>query len=396
VLVALACMLAGATAASAALTARPLGLRLGRTLAGVAPGASGALALDLATGDVVYSRSAALPLAPASTEKLLVTYAALQRLGPSFEIVTIVLGEGRQVGREWRGDLVLQGHGDPTLSSAGLRALARQLSALGIARVTGAIVGDEGYFDTRRTAPGWKASFAMDESPPLSALAVDGDVYHGRLGREPALAAAARFHELLLRAGIRVAKPPRVREATLGAIPLASIASPPLAEVLRGMDVESDNFAAELLLKLLGAVTRGSGTTAAGALVVRETLAQGGLPLDGVRVVDGSGLSLLDRITARTLVGVLRALWEEPALRPVLLAALPVAGRSGTLRHRLRLPAVRGAVRAKTGTTEESSALAGFVRGRFVFAIVQNGSPVPRKAARAAQDRFVALLAFET
>jgi D-alanyl-D-alanine carboxypeptidase/D-alanyl-D-alanine-endopeptidase (penicillin-binding protein 4) len=359
----------------------------------VAPRSSAALAVDLATGEVVYSRAAALPLAPASTEKLLVTYAALRRLGPSYEIPTLVLGEGRQVGREWRGDIVLQGHGDPTLSSAGLRALARQVRARGVARVTGAVVGDESWFDTRRTAPGWKPSFLLEESPPLSALAVDGDVYHGRVGRDPALAAAARFQEVLLAAGVAVAKAPRVREANVGAVPLASVASPPLADVLRGMDVVSDNFAAELLLKVLGAVTRGSGTTAAGARTVRETLADDGLPLEGVRVADGSGLSRLDRVTASTLVAVLRSLWEEPTLRPVLLHALPVAGRTGTLRHRLRLPSVRGAVRAKTGTTSQASALAGFVRGRFVFAVLQNGSPVPRTAARAAQDRFVALLA---
>ena len=66
---------------------------------------------------------------------------------------------------------------------------------------------------------------------------------------------------------------------------------------------------------------------------------------------------------------------------------------SGTLRHRLRLPSVRGAVRAKTGTTNEASALAGFVRGRFVFAVLQNGRPLSYWWARVAQDRFVTALA---
>src|SRR5207248_1326736 len=86
------------------------------------------------------------------------------------------------------------------------------------------------------------------------------------------------------------------------------------ARALRRMDVRSDNFAAELLLKLLGRVAHGRGTTAAGTLAVREALAEGGVPLDGLRMVDGSGLSLLDRVTARTLVGVLRALWDERSL----------------------------------------------------------------------------------
>ena len=85
-----------------------------------------ALAVELGTGRAVFTRKSSTPVAPASTEKLPVTYAALAVLGPTFRIETDVLGEGEQVGSVWRGDLVLQGHGDPTLSSAGLRRLSAQ------------------------------------------------------------------------------------------------------------------------------------------------------------------------------------------------------------------------------------------------------------------------------
>ena len=76
----------------------------------------GAVALDLETGATVYSRNALAPR-PASNEKLAVTYAALNALGPAVQIETDVLGEGEQAGATWRGDLVLKGYGDPTLSS---------------------------------------------------------------------------------------------------------------------------------------------------------------------------------------------------------------------------------------------------------------------------------------
>ena len=105
----------------------------------VAPARSGAVALDLASGAVLFEQNPGRPLAPASNEKLPLTYAALARLGPAFRIETDVLGEGQQDGAQWTGTLVLKGNGDPTLSSADLRALAAQVKSLGIRSVTGGV-----------------------------------------------------------------------------------------------------------------------------------------------------------------------------------------------------------------------------------------------------------------
>jgi PBP4 family serine-type D-alanyl-D-alanine carboxypeptidase len=159
------------------------------------------------------------------------------------------------------------------------------------------------------------------------------------------------------------------------------------------MDRVSDNFVAEMLLKELGAVQGSRGTTAQGVGVVTGLLAQAGVPMDGVRIVDGSGLSLLDRMTASALVALLSAMWNDPAVRFELLAALPVAGRSGTLDDRMRTGPATGVVRAKTGTTSNASALSGFVGDRYVFSVLQNGYPVSWTWARIAQDRFAAVLA---
>lgn len=113
----------------------------------------------------------------------------------------------------------------------------------------------------------------------------------------------------------------------------------------------------------------------------------------GVRIVDGSGLSRLDRLTADALAGILRVAWSNPTIRPSFVAALPVAGVNGTLEDRLRRPPARGNVVAKTGTTREASALSGYVRNRYVFAVLQNGSPLSYWWARRAQDRFATVLA---
>jgi PBP4 family serine-type D-alanyl-D-alanine carboxypeptidase len=188
------------------------------------------------------------------------------------------------------------------------------------------------------------------------------------------------------------------RAAGLGRAPddalaLAQVESEPLPTVLAGMDRESDNFAAEMILKTLGAEVGTGGTTGAGAAIVIRDLTAADVPLAGVRIVDGSGLSLSDRLTARALTALLVSVWNDVDLRQPFWASLPIAGINGTLEKRLRKPPARGAVRAKTGTTSGASALSGYVADRYVFAVLQNGSPVSAWSARKAQDRFATALA---
>lgn len=372
----------------------PLAKRLERALAvpHVSQARTAALAIDLETGETLFAEHDALPLVPASNEKLAIAYAALVTLGQDFRIETDVLGRGAQDGATWRGNLLLVGHGDPTLSSAGLLALARQVRALGIRHVTGGVLGDESFFDARRTGAGWKSWFYVNECPPLSALTVDRGRYYGRTSGKPALAAALQLRNALRQVGVSVggAGLGKSRDSDSE---LASVQSPPLAQIIAWMGRVSDNFTAEMLLKQIGAEGSQVGTSAAGATIVRSTLADAGVPLAGVRLVDGSGLSSLDRLTARALAGVLRAAWSDPDVRPYLTAALPVAGISGTLHDRMRTPPARGNVQAKTGTTSIASALSGYVKKRYVFSVLENGSPVSPYWARKAQDRFATLLA---
>jgi D-alanyl-D-alanine carboxypeptidase/D-alanyl-D-alanine-endopeptidase (penicillin-binding protein 4) len=386
--------LAPAPAASAP-PATTLAEQLGRALRvpHVSQARSAALAVDLASGATLYSQHATLALAPASNEKLAVAYAALATLGPAFRIETQVLGVGEQDGATWRGSITLRGAGDPTLSTGDLRALAAQVRAAGIRRIAGPVVGDETWFDARRTVVGWRASFYLGESPPLSALVVDRDRVGGYLSANPALAAVTAFRAALRRSGVSVTGDSALGRVDDFGYPLARVVSPPLDEIVHYMNRESDNFTAEMLLKELGAVLGDGGTSTAGAAIVSGALAQAGVPMAGVRIVDGSGLSRLDRLTVAALVGILQAAWRDAAVRAPFLDSLPVAGLSGTLEHRLRSAPARGNVAAKTGTTREASALSGFVRGRYVFAVLENGRPLPYWWARRAQDRFVSVLA---
>jgi serine-type D-Ala-D-Ala carboxypeptidase/endopeptidase (penicillin-binding protein 4) len=353
---------------------------------------SAAMAVDLATGQILFSRNADLALEPASNEKLMVTYGALTELGPGYRFRTVVLGEGRQVGPVWEGRLVLKGAGDPTLQTDDLQRLAKKLYARGIRTVTGQVAGDASWFDGRWTAPGWLADDYGIESAPLSALVVNRAWRGPRLVRDPALAAAALFDQMLRAQGID-ARGAVIGRARAGATELAGIQSHKLSVLLRLMDTDSDNFTAEMVLKAIGAERAGIGSTAAGAAIVRRDLAAAGVPLDGARIVDGSGLSRLDRVTARELSSLLVLFWKSPSLRTIVTSSLAVAGETGTLEHRLLGKKTRGIVRGKTGTTQVSSALSGYVGTRYAFVLIENGHPVDWGAAHRLQDRFVRALA---
>jgi len=386
-------LLAPAPAASAGQTTLTRKLSHALAVPHVPRARTSALAVDLDSGKLLYARNLRMPLIPASNEKLAVTYASLLALGPSFRFSTDVLGEGELDGTLWRGDIVLKGYGDPTLSTLDLLSLASQLRSQGIRRVTGQVIGDESFFDAKRMAPGWKPYFFLNESPALSALTVDRGRYRGRATGKPALAAALSFRAALLRAGISVAGRAMTGTADSAAVPLATIESVPLVAVLRFMDHESDNFTAEMLLKQLGAGLGLQGTTAAGAQAVLQLLKEQQIPLAGVRIVDGSGLSRLDRLTTDAVVAMLRSSWLDEDLRELLIAALPVAGRSGTLDSRMRGTVAAGRVRAKTGTLNEASALSGYVRRRIAFSVIQNGPGLSVYWARIAQDQFATVLA---
>ena len=366
--------------------------RLSRALSGpyLAAGRTAAIAIDLETGTVLFAHNDTKPVIPASNEKLPVAWAALVKLGPAYRFHTELYGVGGREGSTWEGDLVLKGFGDPTLATSDLAGLAHRLRALGITAVTGRVRGDESFYDHARGVASWKRGFLGIESPPLSALVVDRAA--GWPALSPPLLAAKGLTEQLAAAGVSVAGRPGLGVATAAAVPLASDRSVPLADdppfhgsrerQLHRGDAASSNWPPR---------RAAAGTTAGGAHVIVQAMKQASIPISGVRIADGSGLSPDDRLTTAAIVGVFEAAWSDPAVRAPFVRSLAVAGTSGTLRN--RLPQLKGIVRAKTGTTDLACSLSGFVADRFAFAIVENGSPVAYWVARQAQDRFVTLLA---
>jgi serine-type D-Ala-D-Ala carboxypeptidase/endopeptidase (penicillin-binding protein 4) len=351
---------------------------------------SSALVVDLDSGTQIYSLRADTPRMPASVEKLYTSATTLRRLGGAARLETTVLTEVEvDANGVVDGDLYLRGGGDPTFDALDSNRLAQQVVDAGIVEVTGRVIGDETAFDTRRGVP--SSAFRLtSEVGPLSALTFN----RGRTGRRapywqnrPANFAATAFAKQLRGLGVDVPRGARRGRTPADAVPVGAWRSQPVTELLRQMNQPSDNFMAEMLVKVLGTRFGDSGSTAAGTAVMRDELAE----LDiSPTVVDGSGLSRSDRTSPREVVTLL----EELAGDAAFVGSLAVAGRSGTISTRMRGTTAQDRCRAKTGTLRDVSALAGYcttTAGRQVaFAFLMNY--VSPWSARVLQDRMAIAL----
>jgi D-alanyl-D-alanine carboxypeptidase/D-alanyl-D-alanine-endopeptidase (penicillin-binding protein 4) len=176
---------------------------------------------------------------------------------------------------------------------------------------------------------------------------------------------------------------------------LAEHLSPPLREVVALINKPSDNLLTEITLKSLGKEVRGEGTTAAGVQVLREFFQSAGLEMGAVHIVDGSGLSRINGVSAENFVRLLEYMRRSPHAE-AFRESLPVYGVDGTLRNRLRGTPVQGNGYAKTGSLNRVSSVSGYLRtksGRWLaFSIIMNAYNAAGSDARALQDRLVQIL----
>jgi D-alanyl-D-alanine carboxypeptidase/D-alanyl-D-alanine-endopeptidase (penicillin-binding protein 4) len=298
--------------------------------------------------------------APASNEKLFTTITLLQLLGPQFRYQTTAYGTA-PIGAEGvlHGSLVLKGSGDPTLTKANLRSLARNLYAAGLRYVTGRLIVDDSRYSHTTLATGWKRSFIPTETGTVDAFSVNGNQWRrgAAFNRDPTLANAWLWRQALRAAHISVAGPTTVGRSRGPLTALATHSSTTLAQVVRATLTYSINFYAEMMLREAGARRTGHGSLRSGLAAVRALAQRHRLPLE--TMYDGSGLSYRDRESPATLVAWLTALRSMPSYGPVFFS-LPLSCHVGTLQHRLCGPRVRGKVRAKTGTLDHISTLSGY------------------------------------
>ncbi len=173
--------------------------------------------------------------------------------------------------------------------------------------------------------------------------------------------------------------------------------SEPLGVIVRDLNKFSNNFTAELLLKAVGAAKYGPpGTTDKGLAAEKEFLQGLGIDPKSFTIQNGSGLTRDNKISPRLFVKVLIADHDDFQVRGDFLASLGIAGEDGTMRHRMVGTAADGNLRAKTGTVDNSSCIAGYARAAnghlLAFSILMNGTEGRARRAVLMQDRIGTVL----
>jgi serine-type D-Ala-D-Ala carboxypeptidase/endopeptidase (penicillin-binding protein 4) len=267
-----------------------------------------------------------------------------------------------------------------------------------------------------QTVPGRSPRVALLRDDPMEPVRVEGsigigspDVWRQFTVSDPATFTASVFKATLESRGIAltgtvrtVDRPGRssVRRLSApfagkrGTRVLARHASEPLVAYLEVINKQSQNLYAESVFRTLGRTLHGSGSTTQSARAVTQTLSTLGVDTTGIVLLDGSGLSAGNRVSAGTLVELLGRMSDGPAWN-TFWETLPEAGRPRELGRMYRTPAA-GNLRAKTGTIERVSALSGVVRAadgeRLAFSILMNRGPSVARA-KAVENQIGARLA---
>ncbi len=222
---------------------------------------------------------------------------------------------------------------------------------------------------------------------------------------DPALFAACALYDALARRGVAIRGRPVARHRSTTDDPwpvegdvIASRTSPPLVDLLQVTEKVSQNLHAELMLREVARVTRGTGTREAGLEELAAWLASIGIKAEEWRAEDGSGLSRNDEVSPRAVARLLTTMAASKNAT-AWLSLLPVGGEDGTLEHRLCCVSGAGAakqVRAKTGSLTRAIALSGYAdsrtRGRLAFSILVNNFSAPAAEVRAWVDRIALAL----
>ncbi len=322
---------------------------------------------DAHTGKALDRYHDDLALVPASTTKVVTTYALLKALKPDFTLDTEVWGDLND--GVVRGDLVFKGDGDPLLTSERLWLLAHTLRKQGVQRVTGGIRLEQSAFDDQRAPAGWENTSA-DTLPTVLPLSVNFNRDEaGRLLPDPERQARETIQRIFQEAGIAIEGGASGKEAPRK---LTTWTSPPLRAQVMDINKWSNNFMIEMLVRKFGA-----GSWPRGIQRIQDFYRTAfNLGPDRVRITDGSGLSKDNRLSARTLAVILRGAYHDFEVGPEFVSSLKIIGGE-PWKLKVKDPNLARRVRVKTGHLDRVTSLCGYLQtldGQVrVFAILLNG-----------------------
>ncbi len=325
------------------------------------PSSVAVVMIDLADGSVMESYNADEPLIPASVMKSVTIATLIGQTGIDYRYHTRLYAAGTIHKGVLDGNLIIEGGGDPSLNSnvepITADFVGECLDAVrkaGIERITGRIIADEDVFPGPAVPPSWmKADLSQSYGTGCHGLNFQNNSSGSRSVANPASVLQTRLKNELSRAGIEVeGASVRSGEEHL----LFDHESAPVDEIMRSCMMRSDNLFAEALLRTYGLERNNDGSTTTSAKLEREHWTRQGLPMAGVNIVDGSGLSRDNRLTARFLAEVLRSMSDNVDY----VSFFPLAGQEGTLKRFLADTPLEGYIAMKTGSMKGIQCYAGY------------------------------------
>jgi len=326
-------------------------------------------------GEIASGNLSSRPLPSASLTKTVTTLAALQTWGSNYRFVTNISTTGKLTGDTLKGDLIIEGSGDPFFVWEEAIALGNKLNQLGIKRVQGNLI------ITGRFAMNFESN--PQEAANFLRLAFDSSRWRGEVAEQyAAMPAGTPKPQLAIIGNVKIV--PNLASANISPNKvLIRHASLPLWQILKRMNTFSNNEMAEMLASQLG------GGKQVAAIAARVT----DIPLSEIRLINGSGLGQANQISPRASVAIMMAVHNRAQVEGLTLADLfPISDcNCGTIEGR-KMP--KGAI-VKTGTLSDVSALAGIVQtqkhGVIWFAIVNRGDG-DIDAFHRSQDRILQTL----
>ncbi|MDE7346960.1 MAG: D-alanyl-D-alanine carboxypeptidase/D-alanyl-D-alanine-endopeptidase [Muribaculaceae bacterium] len=333
----------------------------------ISAGSTAVLVQDLKTGEVLTSHNADLPLLPASIMKTVTIAGLLQEKGPDERFHTMVFADGPIEGNTIEGDLLIAGGGDPTLGancvpeSADIaEEIIAALQHKGIDTIKGDLRIDISLYEGPDCPPSW-ASGDLNEAYGTGSHALNfrRNASGSRAVKNPESVFLSYLSSRLRGAGIEVKGGVKIGKESLSdkdATVIVDHVSDKYAEVMRSCMMRSDNLFAETLLRAFGLARGKEGSTAASAEEMLSYWKKAGVPTRGVTLIDGSGLSRSNRVTASFINGILQTMGDNEDYA----SFMPLAGQEGTLSEFLKDTALDAYVAMKTGSMKGIQCYAGY------------------------------------
>lgn len=322
------------------------------------------LITDLKTGKTIAAHNETLPLIPASILKCVTTATLLEAAGHDFGYETDVYTTGKVTDGTLHGDLLIKASGDPSLNSRHLpeggdftKEIAEALRRNGIRTIEGRIRIDESVFSGPAVNPLWASGdLAHAYGTGSHGLNFEDNATGSRSVSDPASVFRTRLKNALAGEGVKVAESGDAGTDSHRRR-LLTHRSPDLEDIMRSCMMRSDNQYAEALLRTTGRLKGKEGSAEAGAEYELSYWKRHKTPTEGVKIVDGSGLSRSNRMTARFMTHVLRTMARDPWYA----SFFPLAGQEGTLKKFLAGTPLDSYVAMKTGSMNGIQCYAGYL-----------------------------------